>query len=70
MTDPIIQQILTHISVLNDEVSSIEITLAILTERIDWLVKFFWVVATALVGIGVSQAWQIRRMIKNGKNNK
>jgi hypothetical protein len=40
-------EIMKHISVLNDDYTKMSVSLAILTERVEWLCKFFWVVVTA-----------------------
>ena len=54
-----------HITVLNDEYGKIAVSMAILQERVDWLVRFFWIVATASIGALITNIWQLIKM--NGK---
>lgn len=64
-----LNQIMQHIATLNDDYTKISISLAILTERVEWLCKFFWLIVAAVIGMLVSQLYQIRLMHKNGKQN-
>ena len=68
MTDQIIQQILTHISILNAEIGTINTTLATLTERVDWLCKFFWLIVGIVSTLLITQFWQVWFMRKNNKS--
>jgi len=60
-----IGEIMKHITVLNDEYRKIAISVAILQERVDWLVKFFWLIAAASIGAFTTNVWQIVKMYKN-----
>ncbi len=62
-----IKEIMEHVTVLNDDYTELSKNLAILTERVEWLCKFFWVIVSAVVGLVATQIWQL---IILGKNNK
>ena len=70
MTDSIITEILSHIATINDELNGIEVKLAILTERVDWLVRFFWILVSTTISTLLINIWQSYRIHKNGRNNR
>lgn len=69
--EQIIQEILSHIAVLNDEmggiqgaVKNVEINLATVTANVAWLMRFFWLLA------GVAVANLFATVYHHKKNNK
>jgi len=48
-----------HIAVLNDEVGQI-------AKDIEWLVKFFWVAVTTILGTFITSIWTLYKTHKNG----
>lgn len=64
-----IREIMRHVTVLNDEYGKIAVSVAILQERVDWLCKFFWLIAMASVGAFATNIWQLVKMTKDKKDN-
>ena len=62
----ILAEINSHIAVLNDDYTQMSTLVAILTERVEWLCKFFWLVMGSLVGLIFTQIWQL--VLINRKN--
>jgi hypothetical protein len=53
MTD---QEIIRQLSA---QISNLTTTVAILQERLDWIVRFFWILTTATIGTFVTNIWQL-----------
>jgi len=66
----ILAEINKHIAILNDDYTSLSTSVAILTERVEWLCKFFWLIAGITVTTVITNFYQIAMMInkKNGKD--
>ncbi len=66
-----INQILTdiqlHIGVLNDDYTAMASQLAVLGNDIDWLKRFFFMIAVAVIGGLVASIWNLVLHKKNGK---
>lgn len=62
-----IQEIMEHITVLNDEYGKIAVSVGILEERVDWLCKFFWLVAGTVITTFLLNIYQTWKIVKNGK---
>jgi len=58
-------QILNHIAVLNDEFGTIQVDVAILKFQMSQISFWFRALVMAFVVFGLSQIWQVYRMIKN-----
>jgi len=67
MEQEIIQQILGHIAILNDEYGQLANTVAILQTDVAWLKQFFWAIfgITAATLIGT-----VANVVLQKKNNK
>lgn len=59
-----IQDIMLHIQVLNDDYTALSTNVAILTERVAWLTKFFWLIMSTTIGTLVANIWQLKIMKK------
>jgi len=51
---------------LSTQISNLTTTVAILQERLDWIVRFFWILTTATIGTFVTNIWQLFKF-KNHK---
>jgi uncharacterized protein YoxC len=59
------------VSQLNHDYTSLSQNFATLTANVEWLMKFFWIVATASIGSLIASIWQIviaKKAQKNGNN--
>ena len=65
--EQIIQEILTHVTKLNEEFGQIQVSVAILQTQMETIVWWFRVLGAAVIGMLVSQVWQIGLMQKNNK---
>lgn len=65
--DPQIQEILNHISKLNEEFGQIQVSVAVLQTQMETIVWWFRALGVAVIGMLVSQVWQIGLMRKNNK---
>ena len=66
-TDPILQQILNHIAILNDEMGQVQISIAVLQTQMTEIQWWFRGISVAILGLLISQAWQVVFMRKNNK---
>ncbi len=62
-----VQEIMKHITVLNDEYGEIAVSVGILTERVDWLCKFFWLIVGTTVSTFLLNIYNTYKISKNGK---
>ena len=72
--EPVIQEILQHISVLNDDYTAlsaslgeVKIDVAVIKSQMGQGIWFFRAIMGAFIVLGVTQFWQIITMKKNGK---
>lgn len=65
-----INYLLQEIKIINDETGQIQIDVAVLKTQMAELFWWFRAVMGALIALGITQFWQIKKLIKNGKNNK
>ncbi len=72
--EPVIQQILTHIQVLNEDytalsasVGTLKVDVAVIKSQMGQGIWFFRAILGAFVVLGVTQFWQVVIMKKNGK---
>ena len=66
--DQIIQEILQHIKVLNEDYTKIAMDVAVLKSQMAELLWYFKAVMVAFIGLIVSQVWQLIVMKKNNHN--
>lgn len=59
-----IQEIMRHITVLNDDYTKLATNYAVLNERVDWLCKFFWAVFGTVLATLATNVWQLLKMHK------
>ena len=62
-----IQEIMKHIAIINDEYGELSSSVAVLTERVDWLCRFFWLIVGTTVSTLLINVWQSYKIQKNGK---
>ena len=72
--DPVIQEILKHIAVLNDDytalsasVGVLKVDVAVIKSQMGQGIWFFRAILGAFILLGISQFWQVVIMKKNGK---
>jgi hypothetical protein len=63
-TQNAILEIMKHITVLNDDYTRQATLIAVLTERVDWLCKFFWAVFGTVLATLATNVWQLFKMHK------
>jgi len=56
-----------HITVLNDEYGELVREVAILQTDVEWLKKFFFIIAVATIGTLITALWNVVLHKKNGK---
>jgi len=59
-----IKFILERLGVLNEDYTQLSTNFAVLTERVEWLVKFFWLIAGAVVATLITNIIQLMNMRK------
>jgi hypothetical protein len=64
MITPDLQEMANHIAVLNEDYTKLSVNVAIVTERVDWLCKFFWAVFSAAILTLGTNIWQLIKMHK------
>jgi|TARA_Y100000310_G_scaffold76869_1_gene73344 hypothetical protein len=60
-------EIQKHIAVLNDDYTAMSNQLAVLGNDVDWLKRFFFMIAVAVIGGLVASIWNLILHKKNGK---
>jgi hypothetical protein len=70
MEQEIINQILNHITIINDELGDTKTAIAVLQSQMETIVWWFRVIGAAFIGLMVTQIWQIMILHKNGKDKK
>lgn len=66
MTDPIITEILQHITVLNDDYTKMSVSIAILQTQMETIVWWMRAMGVAVIGMLVTNIGQLLIMRKNG----
>ena len=60
-------EIQKHIAVLNDDYTAMSNQLAVVGNDVDWLKRFFFMIAVAVIGGLVASIWNLILHKKNGK---
>ena len=59
-----------HIAIINDEMGGVQVDLAVVKTNVDWLCKFFWLLAGGITSQFLFQLFHYNETRKNNKNNK
>ena len=65
MDEQLIINALKHIEIINSELGDIKVNIAILQTQTAMLLKWFWLIASAVIGIVILQVAQLLQMKKN-----
>lgn len=66
----IVEEINRHIAVLNDDYTAMSVAMAILTERVEWLCKFFWLIIGVVLTTVITNFWQLGILLKKKNGDK
>ena len=69
ITSEQLTEALQHIARLNDDYTKISISLAVLTERVDWIYRILWVIIASSVGAFITNIWQLFKWKDRNKLN-
>jgi hypothetical protein len=64
MITPDLQEMANHIAVLNEDYTKLSVNVAIVTERVNWLCQFFWLIAGTVITTLAVNVWQLWKMHK------